>query len=165
MDRSISPNAQIQLTIYNRDFAERFSNRLAVTVKSAGSEVSTTVYEGCYQDVYWAPDSSKYVLSFSDPEGNTQLILNRIAGSSSSDLNAYLSLGVTMSELSKAGWQEFDQGLFPDVHYQFLLWSTDSRLMLIYYTFTDAKEVIHEGYFWYDGNDGSVNKILEMRPV
>ena len=165
IDRSTSPNSEIELTIYSRDVAEqRFSSRPAVTVKSDGAEVSTTVYGGSYQGVYWSPDSSQYILSFYDTDGVTQLILNSIDGGNSSDLNAYLSFGVEMNELSKYGLQYDNQSPLPKVQYQFLQWSLDSNFILIYYSFTDVDEKLHEGYFWYNCDDGSINNTLEMQP-
>lgn len=165
VDRSTSPNKEIQLTIFNRDVAEqRFSRRPAITVKSEGSEVSTTVYSGSYQGVYWSPDSSKYVLSFYNTDGTTQLILNSIKGNNSSNLNAYLSFGVEMNELAKYGLQYSNQSPLPNVQYQFLQWSLDSKFILIYYSFTDIDKKLHEGYFWYDCKDGSIKNTLEMQP-
>lgn len=163
IDHSISPNAEIQLTIYNRDIAEqRFSNHPAVTVKSKGSEISTTVYGGSYQGVYWSPDSSKYILSFYDTNGFTQLILNTIQGSNSSNLNASLSLGVELNELAHYGLEYNSQSPVPKIHYQFLQWSLDSNFILVYYSFNDVNKIFHEGYFWYNCIDGSINNTLEI---
>lgn len=163
--RSISPNEEIQLTIFNRAAEQRFPRRPTITVRSQGAEVSTVVYYGSYQGVYWSPDSSMYILSFYNTDGTTQLILNSIEGSNSSNLNAYLSFGVEMNELSKYGLQYSNQSPLPNVQYQFLQWSLDSKFILIYYSFTDVDKKIHEGYFWYDCRDGSIKSTLELQPL
>lgn len=163
IERSISPNEEIQLIIYNRDITDqRFSQHSAITVKSTGSENSTTVYSGSYQGVYWSPDSSKYVLSFSDADGFTQLILNNVKNSNSSNLNAYLSLGVEINELANYELV-YDESPLPNIQYQFLQWSLDSNFILIYYSFTDADKTNHDGYFWYSCIDGSISNPLEIQ--
>lgn len=163
IERSTSPNEEIQLIIYNRDVADqRFSSHPAVTVKSFGSEISATVYNGSYQGVYWSPDSSKYILSFSDADNFTQLILNNIKNSNSSNLNAYLSLGVEINELANYEL-EYDESPLPNIQYQFLQWSLDSNFILIYYSFTDADKTNHDGYFWYSCIDGSISNTLEIQ--
>lgn len=166
IDHSTSPNEEIQLIIYDRDVVDQhFSNQPAVTVKSKGNDISTTVYNGSYQGVYWSPDSSKYVLSLLDTNDTTQLVLNNIKNSNSSNLNAYLSLGVEANELADYKLEYSNESPFPKIKYQFLQWSLDSNFMLIYYSFNDTDKISHEGYLWYSCIDGSINKTLEIQPT
>lgn len=163
VSRASSPNGEIHLTIYNRDITQqRFSSQSAITIQSAGAEVSTAVYRGCFQGIFWSPDSSKYVLSCYDTDRTTLLVLNNLEDSISSDLNAYLSFGVEANELAKYGLQYSDQSPRPKVDYQFLQWSADSKSILVYYSFHDTGEKLHKGYFWYNCEAGSINSILEL---
>lgn len=166
IDHSTSPNEEIQLIIYDRDVVDQhFSNQPSVTVKSKGNDISTTVYNGSYQGVYWSPDSSKYVLTLSDTNGTTHLVLNNIKNSNISNLNAYLSLGVEANELADYKLEYSNESPFPKIKYQFLQWSLDSNFMLIYYSFNDTDKINHEGYLWYSCIDGSINKTLEIQPT
>lgn len=85
-----------------------------------------------------------------------------VGGINNSNLNAYLSFGVEMNELAKYGLQYSNQSPLPNVQYQFLQWSLDSKFILVYYSFADIDKKLHEGYFWYDCKDGSIKNPLEM---
>ena len=84
-------------------------------------------------------------------------------GHSASNLNAYLSMGVDWGELSDGEPQYPEEGVFPDVAYQFLQWSPDSRSMLISYSFSDTDGTRHEGYFWYNCETGTVTGTLKLQ--
>lgn len=163
IDRSQSPNKAIQLTIFNRDITKcPFKNVPALTIQSRGAENSITVYaDSKFQGIWWAPDSTKYVLGFTTDKG-TQLLLNCIEGHSSSNLNAYLSIGVEMNELAQYGLRYHDETPFPEIQYQFLQWAADSNSILVYYSFVDIKQEKHEGYFWYNSENGTVKATLDM---
>lgn len=55
-----------------------------------------------------------------------------------------------------------NEDMEPEIDYQFLQWSTDSTSMLIYYTFADASQSLHTGYFWYNCEDHSIHASLVL---
>ena len=166
VERLESPDGTCLLTVYDRDVAiDRLSRRPAVTVvnRMPESAYTTTVYGGAaFEGAWWFPDNTKYVLAFQTEKG-TQLVLNRTIGHSASNLNAYLSMGVDWGELSHSDPQYPEEGVFPEVAYQFLQWSPDSRSMLISYSFSDTEGTRHEGYFWYDCETGTVTGTLKLQ--
>ena len=71
-----------------------------------------------------------------------------------------MKTGSFIRELRKYGCA--NQSGWPELEYQFLQWGLDSASMLIYYTFEDTADTLHEGYFWYNCETGSVSAILEL---
>ena len=118
------------------------------------------IYSGVFQGAWWSPNSDQFVLAFQDGQIN-RLVLHGRTTHSTSNLNVYLSIGLEQSELGKYDLQD-SSGVFPEIEYQFLQWSLDSRSMLIYYSFTDASQMFHEGYFWYNLETGTAIAPLEL---
>lgn len=164
--RAASPDGTCLLTVYDRDIAiDRFSKEPHITVVThypPGEGWSTVIYGGVFQDAWWSPDSKQFVLAFQEEDGTTRLVLHSRTGHNTSNLNAYLSIGVEQSELNKYDFQDSD-GVFPDIEYQFLQWSADSQAMLINYAFTDSTLQRHEGYFWYNCFTGQVAGTLKLQ--
>ena len=164
--RAESPDGSCLLTVYDRDIKiDRFSREPHITVITdypAEEGWSTVIYSGIFQGAWWSPDSDKFVLAFQDGE-TSRLVLHGRTTHSTSNLNAYLSIDAEQSELGHYDFQNSD-GIFPDIEYQFLQWSLDSRAMLIYYSFTDPAQELHEGYFWYNCETGEVSATLELIP-
>ena len=162
--RSESPDRANLLTVYDRDIAiNRFSREPRITVRTdypPGEGWSTVIYSGTFQGAWWSPDSDKFVLAFQDEETH-RLVLHGHTTHSTSNLNAYLSIALEQSELGKYDFQDCGD-IFPEVEYQFLQWSLDSRAMLIYYSFTDTSQMFHEGYFWYNLETGTAIAPLEL---
>lgn len=164
IDREISPDGLYTATVYNKKLASNGfipEDSISLITKKTDENLSYRVNysDGIYQGIWWSPDSQKFVLSIKENE-ETRLILNSLELNSSSNLNAYLAFGVEATELSKYGYHW--EGIFPDIHYEFLQWALDSQNILIYYSFEDNSEALHEGYFWYNCNSGNINAILEM---
>lgn len=168
IERLASPDGDKQITVYSKalDINFGFSAQKAVSLivdKGKDDGEWRVTYGDCeYQGVYWAPDSKKYVLSMKDKTGN-RLTLAWLDRNSESNLNAYLSMGVWETELAKGN--PTDQGEWPDIEYQFLQWSKDSAAMLIYYSFADDTGEQHEGYFWYNCENGKLSAVLEVNPL
>ena len=162
--RAESPDGANLLTVYDRDIAiDRFSRDPHITVRTdfpPGEGWSTVIYSGTFQGAWWSPDSDKFVLTFLDRETH-RLVLHGHTTHSTSNLNAYLSSALKQSELGNYELQD-SGGIFPDIEYQFLQWSLDSRSMLIYYSFTDTSQIFHEGYFWYNLETGTALAPLEL---
>lgn len=162
--RAESPDGTCRLTVYDRDIAiDRFSREPHITVITdypPNEGWSTVIYSGVFQGAWWSPDSDKFVLAFQDGE-TYRLVLHGRTTHSTSNLNAYLSVGMEQSKLGQYDFQDSD-GVFPEIEYRFLQWSLDSRSMLIYYSFTDTAQELHEGYFWYNYGTGEVSATLEL---
>lgn len=168
IDKSISPNENTCVTVYSKNFSDFVSNgfsmedAISIVVKYKDNKDRSTriTYGDCvYQSIWWAPDSKKYVIALKYDDG-IQLKLNWLERSSERNLSAYLSMGVEMTELSKYGYSSKD--IFPEIEYQFLQWALDSESMLIYYSFEDKDNKMHDGYFWYNCEQGTVSAVLEM---
>ena len=162
--RAESPDGSCLLTVYDRDIAiDRFSHEPHITVITdypPDEGWSTVIYSGVFQGAWWSPNSDQFVLAFQDGQIN-RLVLHGRTTHSTSNLNAYLSIGLEQSELGKYDLQD-SSDVFPEIEYQFLQWSLDSRSMLIYYSFTDASQMFHEGYFWYNLETGTAIAPLEL---
>ncbi len=166
MDRSVSPDGQTSVTVYRKAFDHGgfsdFSLKDAASLRITGSNGAKTyiTYGDCtYGGLWWAPDSSKYVIALQYDDG-TYLALSWLDRHSESNLNAYLSMGVEATELRKD--RHVDETGFPEIKYQFLQWGLDSASMLIYYAFEDSGGGLHDGYFWYNCESGAVDAILEL---
>lgn len=165
IDQSVSPNKNMRITVYNKALEgnsfsmENATSTIMEYMDDKDKSVRIT-YENCaYQGIWWAPDSKKYVISLKY-EDDVHLSLAWIEKNSESNLSAYLSIGVEMTELSKYGYAITD--IFPKVEYQFLQWALDSESMLIYYSFSDKANNMHDGYFWYNCLNGTVSALFEM---
>lgn len=165
IDKVLSPDGCKTVTVYDSPLdkgifsAENSTFIITSLVKETEWRVS---YGECeYKGLWWSPDSKKYVLMLRYPD-ETRLTLSWLERNSESNLSAYLSMGVEMSELSKYGYITEDG--WPRIDYQFLQWAEDSESMLIYYFFDDADGKLHSGYFWYNCIDCTVSAVLEMNP-
>lgn len=167
IDKSVSPDRNTKVTIYDRDiFSKNFSREtaIAVLVKEQDKGDLRITYGNCiYQGLWWAPDSKKYVIALNYDDG-IYLSLAWLDRNVESNLNAYLSMGVEMNELAKYGLKYNSKSPLPEIRYQFLQWSIDSKSLLIYYSFADVTQEKHEGYFWYNCEDGTVTATLELQP-
>lgn len=164
VDRSVSPDKTASATVYRKKLTGNgfsIEDATSLIVKKGDGDGTWRITYGnsTYQGLWWAPDGRKYVLSL-QCGGSTQLVLAWLDQNSESNLSAYLSLGVEMTELSKYGYTR--EGAFPEIEYQFLQWGLDSESMLIYYSFSDKTGKRHEGYFWYNCETGTVSAILEL---
>lgn len=168
IDKNISPDGNNSITVYDKNFSDsvirEFSreNATSIIMKYKGDKNRSlrVSYGDCvYQGIWWAPDSKKYVLALKYDDG-VYLALNWLERNAESNLSAYLSMGVEMTELSKYGYSSKD--VFPKIEYQFLQWALDSESMLIYYSFEDKVNEIHDGYFWFNCVHGTVSAVLEL---
>jgi len=165
IDQIPSPDGTARATVYRKALeGGGFSMEDATSLilkKGEEDGVWRINYGDCtYQGLWWAPDGRKYVLAL-DYGDESYLALAWLDRNSESNLNAYLSMGVEATELRKCGYAA-GAGAFPNIEYQFLQWGLNSTSMLIYYSFEDAEDTLHDGYFWYDCEKGEVNAILEM---
>ena len=164
IDKCPAPDGSACATVYNKALGSRgftAKNAISLIVELPGDgELRITYGDRDYQGLWWAPDGQKYVLALEGLNGGTYLALASLEHSSERNLTAYLSMGVAASELANSGYS--GDSMWPDISYQFLQWSKDSRSILIYYSFADVGEEIHEGYFWYNCESGAVSAVLEM---
>lgn len=166
IDKKPSPGGQTSVTVYRKAFDlggfSDFSLKDAASLRVTGRDGAKTyiTYGDCqYRGLWWAPDSSKYVVALQYDDG-PYLALSWLDAHRESNLNAYLSMGVEMTELRKGRYVNGTG--FPEIQYQFLQWGLDSASMLIYYAFEDSGGALHDGYFWYNCESGAVDAILEL---
>ena len=165
LDRCVSPDGEKRATVYSREldgsaFSRKEGTSLIVEHED-GAQWRVTYGDCVYRELWWAPDSQKYVLALEYDDG-VHLALAWLERNAESNLNAYLTMGVEATELSKGG--SAGEGAWPEINYQFLQWGRDSRSMLIYYAFEDAGGEGHDGYFWYNCVEGTVQAVLELSP-
>ena len=165
IDKVQSPDGRKTVTVYDRPLDKGIfsteNSTFIITRPDKETEWRVSYGECEYEGLWWSPDSKKYVLMLRYPD-ETRLTLSWLERNSESNLSAYLSMGVEMSELSKYGYITEDG--WPRIDYQFLQWAEDSESMLIYYSFDDADGKLHSGYFWYNCIDCTVSAVLEMNP-
>lgn len=165
IDKVQSPDGRKTVTVYDRPLDKGIfsaeNSTFIITRLDKETEWRVSYGECEYEGLWWSPDSKKYVLMLRYPD-ETRLTLSWLERNSESNLSAYLSMGVEMSELSKYGYVLEDG--WPRIDYQFLQWAEDSESMLIYYSFDDADGKLHSGYFWYNCIDCTVSAVLEMNP-
>ena len=165
IDKVQSPDGRKTVTVYDRPLDKGIfsteNSTFIITRLDKETEWRVSYGECEYEGLWWSPDSKKYVLMLGYPD-ETRLTLSWLERNSESNLSAYLSIGVEMSELSKYGYITEDG--WPRIDYQFLQWAEDSESMLIYYSFDDADGKLHSGYFWYNCIDCTVSAVLEMNP-
>lgn len=162
--KSESPDKSATVTVYDKNiYSDNFppEDATAILVKRQdGGDLRISYGNSTFQGLWWAPDSTKYVLSLKNNDGETYLVLAWLERNSKSNLNAYLSMGVSMNELANYGFQINEA--WPQIEYQFLQWSYDSSSILIYYSFSDVNNKLHEGYFWYNCDNGQVSSLFEL---
>lgn len=163
LDEVVSPDGMCRTTVYSKRLngsSFSFEDEISVITEQEDGLQWRVIYGDCtYQGLWWSPDSRKYVLALDYADEN-RLTLSWLDRNSSSNLNAYLSMGVETTELRKYGYSTPDG--WPEIEYQFLQWGTDSASMLVYYVFEDSVGEDHSGYFWYNCETGAVDGILEM---
>ena len=162
--RSTSPDGSEEVTVYSKDLVSGgfgLADATSLIVRhDSGGELRITYGGHAFQGLWWAPDSSKYVLAL-DYGGRTYLALAWLEYSSGRNLPAYLASAMAQNpDLNQYGWTETDGQ--PDIDFQFLQWGLDSQSMLIYYAFTGQDGQRHDGYFWYNCVDGSIRAVLEL---
>lgn len=163
LDEVMSPDGKICATVYSKRLngsSFSFEDEISIITEQEDGTQWRVIYGDCtYRGLWWSPDSRKYVLALDYADEN-RLTLSWLDRNSSSNLNAYLSMGVEATELRKYGYS--DPEGWPEIDYQFLQWGTDSASVLIYYDFEDSAGEEHTGYFWYNCETGAVEGILEM---
>ena len=163
LDEVVSPDGTCRTTVYSKRLngsSFSFEDEISVITEQEDGLQWRVIYGDCaYRGLWWSPDSRKYVLALDYADEN-RLTLSWLDRNSSSNLNAYLSMGVETTELRKYGYSTPDG--WPEIEYQFLQWGTDSVSMLVYYAFEDSVGEDHSGYFWYNCETGAVDGILEM---
>lgn len=181
LDTKVSPNGESVIRVYSKKWDSwPLHFTLGDTVQTVG-EIGPSVgggnlyvnYGGVYADftgtvdnptayegLWWAPDSTKYVIAFRWlDEDVLHLELNDLVRNCGTNLRAGFNLSWWLTKQGLAPrWEEP-----PKIDYQFLQWGKDSASMLIYYSYEDGG--LHEGYFWYNCETETVSGILELGGV
>lgn len=147
MGRDTAPGGEWSITLYSRSMGTRSSNlpwvRGGYSYIVRNEDKSRGEYRAShpkseYMGHWWSPDGERMVME--NREGDTVWILMTTwAKSSTANLNAAFP--------------------YADAEYQFLQWSKDGKMMLIYYCMEDETE----GYFWYDVEKWGTVAEVEMK--
>ncbi len=135
MGKDTAPGGEWSITLYSRSMGTGSGNNLpwvrggySYIVRNADKskgEYRVTYQKSEYMGHWWSPDGERMIMEFR--QGNqTKIQMTTWAKSSTANLNAAFP--------------------YADAEYQFLQWSKDGKMMLIYYCMEDETE----GYFWYD---------------
>lgn len=138
--RSMSPDGTASVTVYSRDLADdplTREQRVTVREDRPGDLNCTAVYGGTFGGLWWAPDSSAYILTVETADGPRMLLVRPW----------------TVTELDT--WLRLLAG---EGEYRFCRWAEDSAHMLIRYIAPDGTA----GYFWYSRTDGSISGRVEF---
>ena len=169
LDKKVSPDGESVIRVYSKEWEFwplRFTMRDKLQTVgrigdadlyvSYGSEENPTAYEG----LWWAPDSSKYLLAFRWlNEDDPYLELVDLIGNHGTNLIAAMNFYYWLTQQGLAPQRDEP----PKIEYQFLQWGKDSSSMLFYYRYEDSEA--HEGYFWFNCETAEVSGILELNPT
>lgn len=147
MGRDTAPGGEWSITLYSRSMGTGSSNLpwvrggYSYIVRNADKsrgEYRVTYPKSEYIGHWWSPDGTRMVMEFR--QGNqTKIQMTTWAKSSTANLNAAFP--------------------YADAEYQFLQWSKDGKMILIYYCMKDETE----GYFWYDVEKWDTVAEVEMK--
>ena len=167
VDRSISPDQSTELIVYGRliskysDF-EFFPKKPHAIVEN-GNYVC--LFPGEYQNIYWAPDSQKHIVAIKQ-DGKTLLYLYEYGVQiSPGELCDHVSRNFHFQEPQKLGFTT-ETYLHPTVkaNYDFIQWSSDSRSILMSYSYYDAYGTHYQGCVWYDYINDVILDSLDLPP-
>lgn len=148
--RSVSPDGEAEVTVYNCDMTDRFSAQPHLTVYETRLDGTsyTTIYGGIFAGLWWSPAGGRYILTMETAEGPRTVLV----GPNVTEVDAWLRLVVGEAGL------DFDSA---ETQYRFCQWAADGDHMLIRYTCGDATG----GYFWCSCDTGTVAGLLELPPL
>ncbi len=168
IDHSVSPDQSTQMTVYDRLFSKhgRFINfeEPYISIEVADG---THLYPGEYQNIYWSPDSSTYIVEIKSDE-TTRLYIKETDASHTarpSELCSHLSTNFHLHDLKKLGYTaETFFATLPEATYDFIQWSDDSRSILLSYSYYDAHGNHYQGCIWYDYMYDTILDSLDLPP-
>ena len=169
IDRSISPDQTREIIVYDRPFHPemKFTDWHNGTYTTIIKDNLPMIYQGSYQNIYWSPDSLKYILEL---EKDGQKTLDLYAP----DLNSYigrrelcfhLALNFHLHDWTKLGYNidNFVEGI-KEATYDFIQWNDDSRSILLSYSYHDAHGNHYQGCIWYDYINDAILDSLDLPP-
>lgn len=150
IDKQISPDGTVTLTVYDNAKTERFdSNEFGFKVAINSHELSGILLlkENCtYNRLYWSNDSRYFITSYFDHSINKYWIV-----SYDFERNVHTNLQfVFASKIAVYYNIEASDDLIEQISdFQFLEWSDEINIMLVKYTLNyNSHKII--GYFWAD---------------
>lgn len=148
--RSVSPDGEAEVTVYNCDMTDRFSAEPHLTVYETRLDGTsyTTIYGGIFAGLWWSPAGGRYILTMETAEGPRTVLV----GPNVTEVDAWLRLIVGEAGL------DFDSA---ETQYRFCQWAADGDYMLIRYICGDGTG----GYFWCSCDTGTVAGLLELPPA
>lgn len=119
---------------------------------------TTVIYQGIYEDGFWSPDGSKFVVNASSPGSDLHIL--DVAHHNGRNIDLLLK-GCIANEIN-AHPEQFGYTVphEADTDLTFLQWSEDSNAMLIYFRITDDGNKARSGYCWYDYEGNTVGGFM-----
>lgn len=152
IERQTSPNGATTTTVYNCDFASygRFPQSGGFTLIDKGYFNGSTTYPGArFQGLWWSVDGNYQVVSMYTDEG-IWLCLADYRRNIGVNLDAHLERALYENSFFQDVIYNEYTGQY-QIEFQFIQWSlVDEPNMLIYFSYTDASNQFHEGYFWFN---------------
>ncbi len=169
IDQSISPDQTREITVYNRPFHPemKFTGWNDGPYTTIIVDNVPIIYQGSYQNIYWSPDSLKYIFEIEN-EGRKELELyapNLDSRLGHRELCFHLALYFHLHDWSELGYtiDNFVDGI-KEATYDFIQWGDDSRSILLSYSYHDAHGTHYQGCIWYDYVSDTILDSLDLPP-
>lgn len=158
VDEIYSPNKNIKLVVYvNKDDDKEDSVDIKI-YDNAGISHSSISFLGQYGGIFWANDSSKYVIKVKDYISNIYVVDGISGEIIGVDFNLDYALKTKINDDSNKFNFVIDEKLNAD--YEFIKWENDNETMLIYYEIDDLDKNVHSGYLLYDYKNDKIYGML-----
>lgn len=144
-ERFPSPDGETMLVIQSENSGSHYFPTPGFNIRSGTfGHYSLRSYKGRFLNLYWAPDSTKYLVFYSD-EGQTNIDFCRMDGHAGYKLTD-LSDEVQAAEQAQSRTVPLPKA----IHYKFIQWAEDSSAAKFSYYFADTAGTAYTGTFWYD---------------
>ena len=158
-----SPDGTTVTTVYNCNLNRNgLPTYDGFTVESKGYWNGRTTYmNSTFKGMWWSPSGAYRVVSMYDSDNKTYMELVDYTRNAGCNLNAYLEIAIWENEFFSN--VPINEEGYPDIHFEFIQWSTeDPAVLLVYFSYDDAYGNFHEGYTWYDYESGLLSGEMEL---
>lgn len=159
VDEIYSPDKDTKLVVYVTKNDGNKEDSVDIKIyDNAGLSHSAISFFGQYGGIFWASNSSKYVIKAKEYINNIYVV-DRYSGEIIGvDFNLDYALQTKINDNPNKFNFVNDEKLNAD--YEFIKWENDSEIMLIYYEIDDLDKNVHSGYFLYDYKNDKINGML-----
>ena len=168
IDHSVSPDQSTQMIEYDKLFSTHgkfigFEGPYTTIKVNDGMHL----YPGEYKNIYWSPDSSKYIVEIISNNTKRLYIKEKDTAITvrPNELCSHLSTNFHLHDLKKLGYTaETFLATLPEATYNFIQWGDDSRSILLSYSYYDAHGNHYQGCIWYDYMYDTILDSLDLPP-